>query len=86
MPRAQRVSARKPASRLVSHMQGLTPRALAQALLKGEMPRDGCEAEKSKVMKNPDESFLDVVVLAMGPLMAAQLFAMVMMVVSYAHP
>jgi hypothetical protein len=37
-------------------------------------------------MKTQDESFFDVVVLAVSPLMALQLFVLVMMVVTYAHP
>lgn len=37
-------------------------------------------------MTTPDESLFDVVTLTVGPLMAAQLFAMLMLVVTYAHP
>ncbi len=37
-------------------------------------------------MKTPDESRFDVVLLTVGPLMAAHVFGLVMLVVSYAHP
>lgn len=37
-------------------------------------------------MKTPDESFFDVVVLTLGPLMAVHVFGLVMLVVTYARP
>lgn len=85
MPRARRGSPCKPAKRLDSRAQSLASPVLARALLKGGVSRDALGTEKSKVMKNLDASRFDVVLFAVGPLMAAQLFGLMLLVLSCVH-
>jgi hypothetical protein len=41
---------------------------------------------ESQVMKTPDMNLFDVELLAVAPLMAVQLFGLLMLVLAYAHP